>query len=110
MAGRRRTPRAGTTDRRHPLRNIARLRASETVPASDPPAAVKERLTVKIRRELIEQLRNAVYYTPGLTITSFIEACISENLAKMEKRRGSAFPERTEALRAGRPRSKNRVE
>lgn len=58
---------------------------------------------MKLRAEIIDRLRNAVFYTPGLTINGFIEECINSVVARMEKERGSEFPQRTENLRVGRP-------
>lgn len=88
-------------DRRHPLREQAKLRPAG--PALDRRLEKRERLTVKLRAEIINRLRNAVFYTPGLTINGFIENCIVSIVGAMEKERGSEFPERTENLRAGRP-------
>lgn len=102
MSERRRSGRPAS-DRRHPLREKAKLRP--TGPALDRRLEARERLTVKLRAEIINRLRNAVFYTPGLTINGFIENCIVSVVGEMEKKRGSAFPERTENLRAGRPRS-----
>jgi hypothetical protein len=97
---RRRVGRTPTkADRRHPLRHTARLGTA----ASDAHDDERERLTVKVPRDLIEQLRNAVYWTPGLTITGFLENCISGGVARLESERGQKFPTRERALRPGRP-------
>ena len=63
----------------------------------------KERLTVQIDGEVLDRLRNAVYWTPGLTMTGLVERCIAEAIRGMERRRGAAFPQRSEPLKAGRP-------
>lgn len=89
------------SDRRHPLRDSAKLRPAG--PALEQRREIRERLTVKLRAEIIDRLRNAVFYTPGLTINGFIEKCILTIVDRMEKERGATFPERTENLRAGRP-------
>lgn len=101
MSERRRSKRSSPADRRHPLREKAKLRP--TGPALERRAVKRERLTVKLHSGLIERLRNAVFYTPGLTINGFIEECIVSIVDRMEKDRGSTFPQRTENLRAGRP-------
>lgn len=92
-----------SSERRHPLREKAKLRTAG--PALERRSEKRERLTVKLRTEIIDRLRNAVFYTPGLTINGFIEKCIVSIVGEMEKERGAEFPERTENLRAGRPRS-----
>lgn len=63
----------------------------------------RERLTVKLPRNVIDQLRDAVYWTPGLTITGFIARCITHGVSEMEDTRGEKFPRRKMALRPGRP-------
>lgn len=100
MSERRRTRRSAS-ERRHPLREKVKLRLS--APALERRLEKRERLTVKLRAGIIERLRNAVFYTPGLTINGFIEQCINSIVDQMEEDRGSTFPERTENLRAGRP-------
>lgn len=89
------------SDRRHPLRERVKLHPAG--PALERRGEKRERLTVKLRGEIIERLRNAVFYTPGLTINGFIEQCIIQIVDSMEKDRGETFPQRTENLRAGRP-------
>ncbi|HET7711998.1 MAG TPA: hypothetical protein VFL80_08725 [Thermoanaerobaculia bacterium] len=106
MSERRRTGR--TSERRHPLREKVKLRP--VGPALERRAEKRERLTVKLHAEIINRLRNAVFYTPGLTINGFIEKCIVSIVGEMEKERGSQFPERTENLRAGRPAKRQQAE
>jgi len=64
----------------------------------------RERVTVKLPRSLVEQLRNAVYWTPGLTVTSFLANCITHVVARLESERGDKFPRREMELQPGRPR------
>jgi hypothetical protein len=63
----------------------------------------KERLTVVIRGDVLNRLRNAVFWTPGLTMTGIVEQCISDAVSMLEQQRGSEFPQRSEELKAGRP-------
>ena len=63
----------------------------------------KERLTVLIRSDVLNRLRNAVFWTPGMTMTSIVERCISDAVSMLEQQRGSEFPQRSEELKAGRP-------
>ena len=102
MADRRRTQR--DSDRRHPLREHARLKpVGPAIERRTKPRSTRERLTVKLPIEVIERLRNAVYYTDGLTISGFIERCITTSVDDMEASRGQAFPKRKAQLRPGRP-------
>ena len=96
----------GDAERRDPVRRAARLRPQG--PALDRRAeprrpADKQRVTVQLSSVVVERLRNAVYWTPGLTLTSFIEGCVAETVQRMETERGMEFPQRESALRAGRP-------
>ena len=70
------------------------------VPIIDRP---KERLTVLISGEVLNRLRNAVFWTPGVTMTGIVERCISDAIATLEKERGARFPQRSSELKAGRP-------
>lgn len=62
------------------------------------------RLTVSLPGELVDRLRNAVYWSPGLTLAWLIAQSLRTSLTEMESLRQGPFPKRTSALRAGRPR------
>lgn len=71
---------------------------------SDTPARVsKERLTVHLSVELINRIRNVVYWTPGLTLADLGEDAFNHAVAEREKKRGGSFPQRKEELKGGRP-------
>lgn len=61
------------------------------------------RLTVQIDETVIERARNAVYWTPGLTLSAFVEKALVRALFGLEEQRGEAFPNRQKDLKAGRP-------
>jgi hypothetical protein len=63
----------------------------------------KERMTIQISKDTIERAKNAVYWTPGLTIAQLTEEALNIVLDEMEKERGEAFPQRKAELRPGRP-------
>lgn len=63
----------------------------------------RERLTVNLPVELIDRIKNAVYWTPGLTLTQLAEESFLKQLAKLEKERGEPFPQRDQPLKRGRP-------
>lgn len=63
----------------------------------------KERLTVHLPKPLIDRVKNAVYWTPGLTLASLGQRALEAEVERMEQERGEPFPSRTEELRGGRP-------
>ncbi len=63
----------------------------------------KERLTVHVPAELSGRAKNAVYWTPGLTLARLAERALTAELERLEAGRGEPFPERAEELRGGRP-------
>ena len=62
------------------------------------------RLTVSLPSDLVDRLRDAVYWSPSLTLAWLIAQSLSNSLTEMESLRQGPFPKRTKALRAGRPR------
>ena len=56
--------------------------------------AEKGLITVYLPNRLIEQVKNVVYWTPGLTIASFAEKAIKKAVDVMEEERGEDFPKR----------------
>ncbi|HEU4685781.1 MAG TPA: hypothetical protein VFS39_14840 [Nitrospira sp.] len=66
--------------------------------------ARKVRLTVNLPKELVEQMRDAVYWTPGLTLAWLIARAMQHSLAEMHSSNQGPFPKRSRPLRAGRPR------
>lgn len=66
-------------------------------------AIKKERFTVHLPSELIDRLRNAVFWTPGQTLASLAEGALSDAIEEIERERGGPFPHRKEELKGGRP-------
>lgn len=64
---------------------------------------VKERLTVHLPVPLIDRVKNAVYWTPGLTLASLAEKSLENTVDAIEKKNGEPFPRRKEDLKGGRP-------
>jgi hypothetical protein len=62
------------------------------------------RLTVSLPSDLVDRLRDAVYWSPSLTLAWLIAHSLQTSLTEMESLRQGPFPKRTKALRAGRPR------
>lgn len=64
---------------------------------------IKERLTVHLPVELIERVKNAVYWTPGLTLAGLAEEALTTAVERLERERGEPFPPRKSELKGGRP-------
>ncbi len=71
--------------------------------AAKPKRVTKERLTVHLPVELINRVKNAVYWTPGLTLASLAEKALAQRVDELEATRGEAYPQREQELRGGRP-------
>jgi hypothetical protein len=63
----------------------------------------RDRLTLHMPASLVDRARNAVYWTPGLTMTELVTSALTEALDRMHKKRGEPFPVRKGSLRIGRP-------
>src|SRR5512147_692238 len=62
------------------------------------------RLTVNLPSDLVERMRDAVYWTPGLTLAWMIARSVRTSLVELEQAHQGPFPKRSKPLRAGRPR------
>ncbi len=63
----------------------------------------KERMTFYVPVSVGERLRNAVYWSPGLTLTDIACDALAAAADKVEKRNGGPFPTRKSDLKGGRP-------
>ncbi len=78
---------------------------TSTGPVKDKPEAPRMvRLTVNLPSHLVEQMRDAVYWTPGLTLAWLIARAVRASLTELETIHQGPFPKRAKPLRAGRPR------
>ena len=74
------------------------------VPEEPKERPAKQRITLHISTELVDRVKNAVYWEPGLTVAGFAEEAFTETIAALEKERGEPFPQRKHhRLRGGRP-------
>jgi hypothetical protein len=85
---------------------------AELVPPSPEPHGVparpsrpfqRKKLTVHVREDLVERVKNAAYWNPRLTIASIAELGIDHAIDLVEKEHGGPYPAREEELRGGRP-------
>ena len=63
----------------------------------------KQRFTAKLLVALIERARNAVYWTPGLTLAQLVADALTQSLDALEAQRGEPFPPRQHEPSPGRP-------
>jgi len=68
-----------------------------------PPPGPKVRLTILLPSSLVERVKDAVYWTPGLTLSELAEEAFTAAIQKREKGRKKRFPPRRGKLKAGRP-------
>lgn len=66
--------------------------------------AIKQRVTIHLPVHLIDKVKNAVYWEPGLTLTEFAEQALAKELKRWEKEWGKEYPQRKDShLKGGRP-------
>ncbi len=64
----------------------------------------KTRVTIHMSVDLIDKVKNAVFWEPGLTLTEFAERAFMYELRKWEKDWGEEYPQRQDyQLKGGRP-------
>jgi hypothetical protein len=66
----------------------------------------KRRLTITLPQDLLDRMRNAVYWTPRLTVAKMVEDAVAVKLLEMEHANGRAYPKRPRELKPGRPRQR----
>ncbi|RMD98840.1 MAG: hypothetical protein D6812_12740 [Deltaproteobacteria bacterium] len=63
----------------------------------------RTRITLNLPEPLVEKFRDAVFWTPGLTMSALAEQALARAIAALEAERGEPFPPRTARLSPGRP-------
>lgn len=67
----------------------------------------KVTVSLHLPLKLIERVRDAAYYVPGLTVSAIADRALSKEVAELskeyERTYGHSIPKRTEPLRPGRP-------
>ena len=64
---------------------------------------LKQRLTIHVSVGLINRVKNAVFWSSGLTLSDLTEAALTQAVDELEEKRGEPFPQRTQELKGGRP-------
>jgi post-segregation antitoxin (ccd killing protein) len=63
----------------------------------------KSQIAVTVTEELADRARDAVYWTPGLTLSGLVEEALEREIRRRERARGESFPKRKGDLPSGRP-------
>jgi predicted DNA binding CopG/RHH family protein len=79
------------------------LKEEQPAPQTKHKSSKKQRITVQISEDVIERIKNAVYWTPGLTLASLAEEAFSKAVDILEEEKKAPFPKRKEELKTGRP-------
>lgn len=96
----------------NPLDSVIPVSKGERSPAGDstrldplpkPGRVIKERLTIHLPVDLIEKIKDSVYWTPGLTLAGLAEDAMADAVKKLEKEQGKPFLRRKANLKGGRP-------
>lgn len=73
--------------------------------SKDEQKAIRKRhkVSAEVDYDVAERVKNAVYWTPGLTMARFIERALEDAIQKLEDERGGRFDPREMELVGGRP-------
>jgi hypothetical protein len=86
------------------LHTAAPPTASRAVVAETaPPKQPKERMTFHLPVEVMERAKNAVYWTPGLTLADLAAQALTDAVDRLENKKGEPFAPRKSELKGGRP-------
>jgi hypothetical protein len=85
----------------HPASRSQAVSAKDAAPPEQKRA--KERMTFHLPVDVMDRAKNAVYWTPGLTLADLAGEALREAVDKLEKKNGKPFPHRESELKGGRP-------
>lgn len=63
----------------------------------------RHKVSAEVDYDVADRVKNAVYWTPGLTMARFIERALEDAIQKLEDERGGRFDPREMELVGGRP-------
>ena len=61
------------------------------------------RISAEISGAIANRIKNAVYWTPGMTMAGFIEEALAKAIENLEQEKGEKFSQREGRLVGGRP-------
>ncbi len=67
-----------------------------------PQVKKKQKITLIMDADLVERLKNAVYWSHGISICSVIEEATEKMVKHLEKENGKPYPERNGEMKRGR--------
>ena len=88
---------------KNPLDELIGGNQTPSAPKQEPSKNKKRRITVQISEDIIDRIKNATYWTPGLTLSYLVETALEKEVNQMESYRGSSFEKRKAELKTGRP-------
>jgi hypothetical protein len=62
----------------------------------------KQRFGVYLPSDLIERVRNTVYWTPGITLSDLVGKALTAYIDKLDEERGEPLPPRKGNVKTGR--------
>ena len=94
------------TDQAPPSHSIKNERRGVASPSSTPSKTGRQqprtvRLTVSLPGDLVDRLRDAVYWSPDLKLAWLVAQSLRASLSDLETSRQGPFPKRMMALRSG---------
>ena len=63
----------------------------------------RSKVSAEVDYDVADRVKNAVYWTPGLTMARFIEKALEDAIEKLEEEKGGKFEAREGELVGGRP-------
>ena len=69
----------------------------------EPKPPLKKHITFHLSVDLMDRARDAVYWTPGLTLAALAERGLGLALDELERQQGKPFSPRRAELKGGRP-------
>jgi len=97
-------PRAPSLSEKDELfRQIERIKVAGAEPEKEAPTQAKERMTLDLPVDVMERAKNAVFWTPGLTLADLAAHALTEAVDHLEKKRRKPFPARKADMKGGGP-------
>ena len=83
---------------------VPRGPAQAAVADTEPPKQAKERMTFHLPAEVMERAKNAVYWTPSLTLADLAAQALTDTVDRLEKKKGEphSLPGRRNSRAGGR--------